>query len=283
MSDFAEHTKAQLPELLDRYFRRLRSIIQRHGPMAVAYSGGVDSAFLAYAAYDALGDDMRCVIAVSPSLARTEYRDAVAFLEKHGIPFERVDTREIDDERYRVNDPNRCYYCKSELFAAIQNVLPSEPFWRVAFGANIDDAVDYRPGAKAASERGVVAPLAEAGYGKKLIRDTAHALGLEVWDKPAAPCLASRIPYYSEVTTEKLAQVEAAEAVLKNAGFSVCRVRHHGDLAKIEVLPRDQQHLLDPSMWSRIEEGILGAGFARVEVEPSGFRSGRLNDVLDRS
>jgi uncharacterized protein len=250
--------------------------------MVVAYSGGVDSAFLAYAAHDVLGDDMLCVIAVSPSLARTEYRDAIAFLGQHGIPFERVETREVDDERYRANDPNRCYYCKSELFTTIRNALPSKQFWRVAFGANVDDASDYRPGAEAASELGVVAPLAEAGYSKKLIRETARALGLEVWDKPAAPCLASRIPYYSEVTPKKLAQVEEAETVLKKAGFGVCRVRHHGDIAKIEVPLEDQRLLLDPSTWSRIEEGILEAGFARVEVEPKGFRSGRLNDVLDR-
>jgi uncharacterized protein len=167
------------------------------------------------------------------------------------------------------------------LFTTIRGAVPIGRFRRIAFGANTDDATDYRPGAKAAMERGVVAPLAEAGYGKQLIRDTARALGLEVWDKPAAPCLASRIPYYSEVTPEKLLQVEAAEAVLKNAGFVECRVRHHGDLAKIEVPVEDHESLRDPSTWAQIETGVLKAGFSHIEVEPGGLRSGRLNDVLD--
>lgn len=270
----------RLPETLQPDYDRLLSIIRRHGPMAVAYSGGVDSAFLAVAAREALGGNMVCVIAVSPSLADAEQRDAVAFLKRHDIPFETIPTREMDNELYRANSPQRCYYCKEELFEAMRDALSASGFTRIAYGANVDDAGDHRPGQKAAAERDVVAPLTEAGYTKRLIRETARALGLDVWDKPAAPCLASRIPYYSTVTPEKLRQVEAAETVLKDAGFRVCRVRHHGGTARIEVPAEEHKRLNSPSVWPAVEAGVRAAGFVTVEVEPDGFRSGRLNDVL---
>jgi uncharacterized protein len=224
---------------------------------------------------------MICVIAVSPSLAQSEETEAVAFLDRHGIPHERVFTGEMEDDRYRANTRDRCYYCKSELFSAIQRAALSRRFPRVAYGANVDDQSDFRPGARAASERRAIAPLIEAGYDKELIRKTARAFELELWDKPAAPCLASRIPYDSEVTAEKLRQIEAAEAVLKEEGFRVCRVRHHGELARIEVPEGDHSRILDASVWPRVEERIKYTGFLRVELEPDGFRSGRLNDALD--
>jgi uncharacterized protein len=281
MSDTNENTASRLPDALGERYRRLGSIISDHGPMTVAYSGGVDSAFLAYAARETLGDDMVCVIAVSPSLAEAEHRDAIAFLERYGIPYERLSTREMEDDRYRANNPDRCYYCKDELFSTIREARSLRRFPRLAYGANVDDQGDHRPGQTAAAENAVLAPLVEAGYTKSLIRETARELGLEVWDKPAAPCLASRIPYYTEVTPEKLRQVESAEAVLKDAGFGECRVRHMGETARIEVPAVDHERLQNPSVWPRVEEGVLGAGFERVEVEPDGFRSGRLNDVLD--
>jgi len=272
-----------LPEELAAPFERLKAGIAAHGPMAVAYSGGVDSAFLAYAAREALGDQMVCVIAVSPSLGEREYRNAIAFLQDHRIPFEEVRTAEMDDERYRANGPDRCYFCKSELFTAIEAAESLHRYPRVAYGANVDDAGDYRPGARAAGEHEIVAPLTEAGYDKRLIRDTARRLGLEVWDKPAAPCLALRIPYFSEVTPEKLVQIESAEAVLKDAGFRECRVRHHGDTARIEVPRGDLERLREAPVWSDVERGIREAGFDSVEIEGDGFRSGRLNDVLEES
>jgi uncharacterized protein len=270
------------PELAPAY-ERLKSVLRGYGPTAVAYSGGVDSAFLAYAAREALGDDMVCVIAVSPSLGEREYRDALAFLSRHRIPCEQISTRETEDERYRANGPDRCYYCKGELFDAIGRAGSLRRFRRVAYGANVDDASDHRPGARAASEFDVVAPLSEVGYSKELIRETARELGLEVWDKPAAPCLASRVPYFSEVTPEKLRQIDHAESVLKEAGFRVCRVRHHGDVARIEVPGGDRERLLEPAVWNRIASGVREAGFDRVEIEAEGFRSGRLNDVLGKS
>jgi uncharacterized protein len=272
-----------LPSNLSQRYERLKEILRGHGPMAVAYSGGVDSAFLAYAANEALGDDMVCVIAVSPSLGRRELEDAVSFAERHGIRVEKIDTQEMDDERYRANHPDRCFFCKAELFDTIGRSEALRRFPRVAYGANLDDAGDYRPGARAASRYDVLAPLTEAGYNKSDIRETARALGLGVWDKPAAPCLASRVPYFSEVTPEKLRQIETAESVVKEAGFNVCRVRHHGGVARIEVPLEDHARLRDRSVWSVVEAGVQSAGFERVEIEPDGFRSGRLNDGLTKS
>jgi uncharacterized protein len=280
MPDMIEENPKTLSRELAARYDGLKCVLRGYGRMAVAFSGGVDSALLAYAAREALGDDMVCVIAVSPSLGERQYRDAVAFLERHRIPFQPIRTRESEDERYRSNGPNRCYYCKSELFDAIRRDPSLERFPRIAYGANLDDASDHRPGARAASESGVIAPLTEAGYGKRLIRETARELGLEVWDKPAAPCLASRIPYFSEVTPEKLRQIERAESAVKDAGFHVCRVRHHGEVARIEVPAADHERLRDPSVWDRIDARVRAAGFDRVEIEADGFRSGRLNDIL---
>lgn len=260
---------------------RLSRTIEAYGPMAVAYSGGVDSGLLAWVAHRVLGDGMICVLGVSASLSEREEKAAVAFLEAHDIPFTRIETREGEDERYRANGPDRCFYCKNELFDRIERWCEATPFERVAYGANLDDSADHRPGARAASQRGVVAPLVDAGFDKARIRRSARALGLELWDKPAAPCLASRIPYFSPVTPAKLGQIDAAEAVLDELGFRAYRVRHHGDLARVELPSVDHARASSDEIWTRIENGIRAAGFKRVELEPDGFRSGRLNDALD--
>jgi len=260
--------------------RRSRTI-EGYGPMAVAYSGGVDSGLLAWVAHRVLGDAMVCVLGVSASLSEREERAATAFLETHGIPFARVETREGDDERYLANGPDRCFHCKNELFERIERWCEATPFERVAYGANLDDRADHRPGARAALQRGVVAPLVDAGFDKARIRRSARALGLELWDKPAAPCLASRIPYFSRVTPEKMGQIAAAEAALQDLGFRACRVRHHGDVARVEVPAVDHARATSGEMWPRIENGIRAAGFKRVELEPDGLRSGRLNDALN--
>jgi pyridinium-3,5-biscarboxylic acid mononucleotide sulfurtransferase len=259
---------------------RLSRVVAGHGPMVVACSGGVDSGLLAYVAHRVLGERMACVIGVSASLAEGEEAAAVAFLETHGIPFARISTRELDDARYRANGPERCYFCKRELFARIEAAPESKRFPVLAYGENADDRFDRRPGARAAEERGVVAPLAQAGFTKELVRRAARELGLSLWDKPAAPCLASRIPYHSEVTPEKLRQVDEAETVLKRRGFAVCRVRHHGDTARVEVPIADHARLLERSTWLEVQAGIRAAGFACVEVVEDGFRSGRLNEAL---
>jgi uncharacterized protein len=261
---------------------RLAGVVRGHGPMVVAYSGGVDSGLLAYVAHRVLGDEMHCVIATSPSLSVREERAAIDFARSHGIPLVRIETREMDQPGYRANAGDRCFHCKHELFGRIEGSELSQRFGRVAYGANVDDRADHRPGARAALEHGVVAPLTEAGFDKALVRRAAHALGLELWDKPAAPCLASRVPYFSEVTPEKLREIDAAEGVLKDLGFAVCRVRHYGDVARVELPAADHARLLEEPTWQIVENGIKAAGFNRVELEPDGFRSGRLNDAITR-
>ncbi len=262
---------------------RLEETIAAHGPMVVAYSGGVDSGLLAFAARRVLGERMLCVIGVSPSLAGGEEAAALAFLDAHHIPYRRIRTREVDDPRYRANGPDRCYLCKSELFTRIEESPESRAFPVLAYGANADDRTDFRPGARAARERGVAAPLAEAGFTKEAVRRVARELGLALWDKPASPCLASRIPYHTEVTPEKLEQIDRAEAALKAMGFGDCRVRHHGATARIEVPAEEIARLDEPDVRERVEAGVRAAGFDRIEVEPDGLRSGRLNAALRRS
>lgn len=271
-------TEFELDDELRAHLGKLESVLLRHRPLVVAYSGGVDSGLLAYVAHKVLGDDVVCAIGISPSLAGAEERDAIAFLETHGIPLLRVRTHEGEDERYRANHPDRCFYCKDDLFVRIGETPALGAFEHVAYGANLDDRSDHRPGAEAALRHHVIAPLAQAAFTKDLVRRTARTLGLELWDKPAAPCLASRVPYYAEVTPEKLAQIERAEAVLKELGFRDCRVRHHGDTARIEV--PEPEHTKVEKVWSIIVAGVTAAGFRDAILEADGLRSGRLNDVL---
>jgi uncharacterized protein len=264
------------------HLERLEAVIRARGPMVVAYSGGVDSGLLAFVAHRALGGRMRCVIGVSPSLADGEEAAALAFLERHGIAYDRIETGEVDDPRYRRNGPDRCYFCKTELFERIERSAAARAFPLFAYGANADDRFDHRPGARAADEHGVCAPLSEAGFTKAMVREAARALGLALWDKPASPCLASRIPYHHEVTPEKLRVVDAAESVLRSLGFPVCRVRHYGEAARIEVPAEMIARLREPETWRRVETGVRAAGFARVEIDERGFRSGSLNESLRR-
>ena len=262
-------------------YRRLADILEGMGRVLVAYSGGVDSTFLMKVAHDVLGENLLGVLAVSESLDRNESTAAMAVAKLLGLPVRTIITREFESESYRRNDGSRCYHCKTELFSELQKIAVREGFPHVADGSNLDDKGDYRPGMRARAEHGVRSPLQEAGFSKAAIREYSRELGLSTWDKPAAPCLSSRIPYGSEVTREKLRQVEAAEAALRELGFAVVRVRHDGLTARIEVPPEGFVVLIRARVREAIVRRVKEAGFVHVVLDLQGFRSGALNEMLD--
>ncbi|NHA15359.1 ATP-dependent sacrificial sulfur transferase LarE [Thioalkalivibrio sp. XN279] len=248
--------------------------------VAVAFSGGVDSALVAFWARKVLGRD-RCAAWTgdSPSLKRRDLAVARWFCSRHDIPLVLVNPGEIDDRNYASNPPDRCYHCKTSLYTSIAAGLSAMAgHWWICSGANLDDLGDYRPGLAAARHHSVRHPLLECGIGKSLVRELARANGLEVWDKPASPCLSSRIPYGESVTRGKLAQIEAAERWLLERGFAVCRVRHHGSLARVEV-PQVRIHDL-AKLWPDLCRAFLDFGFSEVEMDPEGLVSGKLNRAI---
>ena len=264
-------------ERLDGYFKA-----QQHA--IIAYSGGVDSALLAFAAHRALGDDMVAVLADSPSLARREYRFAVQFAQSHGMPLQIIRTREMENPKYQVNHSDRCYFCKKALFEKIEDLreqlqgASADAAWPISYGVNMDDLGDYRPGIQAAGEASIQAPYVELEFSKNTIRSICAYYNLEIAQKPAMPCMASRIAYGEEVTQEKLSQVEKAEDVLYDLGLRVLRVRHHGDTARIEVPPENFTTILDNQ--KAIRQKFHDLGFVYVSLDLDGFKSGSLNAVL---
>jgi uncharacterized protein len=267
------------------YAESLTEFFQNQRHAIVAYSGGVDSALLAYAAHRALEDAMVAVLADSPSLSRREYRHAIDFAQSHGIPLQIIRTREMENPAYQVNRADRCYHCKKALFEKIDSLrrqlqgATDMPLWPVSYGVNVDDLGDYRPGIQAAREASIQAPYVELGFTKQTIRQVCAYYGLEVADKPAMPCMASRIAYGQEVTHEKLSQVEKAEDILYDLGFRVLRVRHHGDTARIEVPAEEIEPLI--SRRQEISKRFHDLGFLYVTLDLDGFKSGSLNAVLD--
>jgi uncharacterized protein len=255
---------------------RLKSL----GSLLVAYSGGTDSAYLAYAAYQALGERMLAVIADSPSLPRKELADALAFAERHHIPVRVLQTHELEKPEYARNDAQRCFHCKSELFTQMEDARQRLGFKHLAYGMNLDDRGEFRPGQKAAELHGALAPLVDAGLSKQEIRMLARTAGLSLADKPASACLSSRIEYGRTVTAENLAQVERAEEALHTLGFMQVRVRHHGELARIEIAREDLVRALTLSMLDAMTDALRGAGFLYVTLDTQGYRSGSMNDVL---
>jgi uncharacterized protein len=251
------------------------------GSLLVAYSGGTDSAFLAYTAHRALGERMLAVIADSASLPRKELAAALAFTERQGIPTHILQTGELDKPDYIRNDANRCFHCKDELFTAMEAARQRLGFAHLAYGRNLDDAAEFRPGQKAAALHSALAPLAEAGLTKAEIRALARAAGLSLADKPASACLSSRIEYGRPVTTENLGQVEQAEDALHALGFPQVRVRHHGDLARIEIAREDLASALSLAMLDRITAALRPLGFHYITLDTQGYRS--MNDVLPLS
>jgi uncharacterized protein len=248
--------------------------------LMVAYSGGVDSAFLAATAHRVLGNRMLAVLADSPSLARRDMEQARAFAETHRIPLRIIQTEELDNPEYQRNDANRCFHCKTELFESMKRLGPELGFAHIAYGLNADDRRDYRPGQRAAEQHEVFAPLAEAGLTKQEIRSLAKEAGYSLWDRPAAPCLSSRIEYGRPVTREVLEQVERGEECLRQLGFREFRVRHHGELARVEISRAEMDRALTLDMMDQISTGLRKVGFQYVTLDCTGFRSGSLNAVL---
>jgi len=258
---------------LDQQFHAL-------GRTLVAYSGGVDSAFLAWAAHQTLGADMLAVIADSPSLARAQLADATAFAGEQGIPLEIILTDELDRPEYARNDSSRCFHCKDELFTAMEEFRARRGFDSIAYGVNLDDQGDFRPGQRAAEQHRVAAPLRDAGLTKQEIRELSRAAGLRIWDKPASACLSSRIEYGREVTREALAAVEQGEDAIRALGFRQFRVRHHGDIVRIEIAREELTRALSTEMAAEFSRIFKTLGFKFVTLDLEGFRSGSMNALL---
>ncbi len=258
----------------------LEARLEQLGRLMVAYSGGVDSAFLAGAAHRVLGDKMLAVLADSASLARRDLEQACAFAQSLGMPLQVVETQELDKPEYARNDANRCFHCKDELFATMKGLGSKLGFQSIAYGMNADDTKDYRPGQRAAKEHEVLAPLAEVGLTKLEVRALAKAAGYSLWDRPAAPCLSSRVEYGRTVTREVLEQVERAEESMRQLGFRELRVRHHGELARVEIARNELPRALSMEMLDAITAALKQAGFQYVTLDCTGFRSGSLNAIL---
>jgi len=264
----------------DPKLARLRQTLGNAGRLLVAYSGGVDSAFLAWAAHRALGERMLAVIADSPSLARTQLDDALAFAREAGIPVEMIETRELENPDYTRNDAMRCFHCKDELFTVMEQYRSAHGFDAIAYGVSTDDQSDFRPGQQAARQHHVLAPLLEAKLGKDEIRELARQAGLRVWDKPASACLSSRIEYGRPVTPEALQVVEQGEDSLRSLGFRQVRVRHHGDIVRIEIAREELPRALSIEMARELTSIFRKLGFKFVTLDLEGFRSGSMNSLL---
>lgn len=255
----------------------LENLLKTLDRTLVAYSGGVDSAYLAWAAHQVLGGDMLAVIADSPSLARTQLADAEAFAREQGIPLRVIRTLEMERPEYVRNDPSRCFHCKDELFDVMGKFAEENAFTSIAYGVNADDQGDFRPGQTAARLHKIAAPLLAAGLGKAEIRELARQAGLRIWDKPASACLSSRIEYGRPVTREALAAVEQGEEALRALGFRQFRVRHHGDVVRIEIAAEELDRALTREMFAEFTTIFKRLGFAFVSLDTEGFRSGSMN------
>ena len=260
--------------------QQLRELVSSFDSLIIAFSGGVDSAYLAWVATQVLGPAALCVTADSPSYPDRHRRLALRVAEQFGFRHEIVHTRELERSDYSSNPTNRCYYCKHELYSLLSGLARAREFDAIADGSNADDRGDYRPGRQAAREFGVRSPLDDVGLTKTEIRELSHRAGLPTWDEPASACLSSRIPYHSEVTDAKLRMIERAEDVLHDLGFRVCRVRHHDQLARLEIGLDELPRALEPAVRDRLLAELKAIGYAHVTIDLQGYRMGSLNEGL---
>jgi len=281
MAPQASASEEPVPAELRRKEALLHDALRETGGLVIAFSGGVDSSYLAYAANRILGNRCLAVTALSPSYPKIQRDMAEQIVRDFSIPHRFIEAREMDNGDYRANNPDRCYHCKTELFDRIDEVVEELAFDSVAYGINRDDSGDFRPGHQAAHEHEVLAPLLDAGLGKAEIRLLSRKAGLPTAALPASACLASRLPYGTRVTSERLDQIEQGEARLRALGFRQIRLRHHGNLARIEISPEELPRALDPEMARKIAAAIRPLGFRWIALDLEGYRTGSLNEVLD--
>lgn len=269
----------EFPDISEKY-EKLRNILKKMKRVLVAFSGGVDSTFLLKVAHDVLGDDVLAVIAASETYPDKEREEAIRLAEKMNVRYRIIQTKELENPDFVSNSPQRCYFCKKELFSKLKEIAHLEGISYVLDGANFDDLEDFRPGANAAEELGIHSPLKDAHLLKNEIREISMSLGLPTWDKPSMACLSSRFPYYTAIDEKGLNQVRQAEDFLKSLGFSQLRVRHHGLIARIEVKPEEIPKIIEPGVISLVIENLKKAGYTYVTLDLSGYRTGSMNEPL---